>query len=864
MYLLILFLPLCGSITAGLLGRKLGPSGAHFTTISSLATASILALLAFYEVAICDSPVTINLGSWLNSDLLNINWLFYFDQLSVTMLVVVSVVSLMVHIYSIYYMTGEPHQQRFFSYLSLFTFFMLVLVSGGNYLILFLGWEGIGVSSYLLINYYYTRLASNKAAILAFNQNRVGDWILSVGFFAMISVFGSLDYDVIFNLAPSINPQLITIICLFLFIGAGAKSSVLGLHSWLPGSMEAPTPVSSLLHAATYFRFLLLCINPPVGSINSKYNKPSDTYLIICVFTYSAPNSNLICESFIGFSTLSLTFYQITNIIGLYKDKNRYKNQAKGHKSAQNYLKTDAAVKNTSPVKNTNPFSFQFNRYFSSQSKDHEPNHIKPILNNSNTKIPWKTTSSNINALNSIIQFYEWLPKTSPVKLFIENHCNYLLSNKPNFLGREDTNILVTYFDAQTILNKSINKHLWDCSQLKSAYLAFEDPQQSYLYCFINKETKRRYIGSTINPVSRLHNYIHSWETNRQRFLQEMRTTGKGFDNYLFYSGFQAPNYLNLFTQLHPNFVLEPTSKLILNSLSEFHIKLLEQSVISFIKPEINDLNTAVSFTFSSINISNYTTPQNKFKSHSISVYDKNGNLFNSYESINQAKIALGITDSVIRWSRNRTNYLIYCPKPDMELLIRDETLNELTTNVPLSHHQKLANITDDFLNNLASDLLYVYLEDRKTIYGTFKTASEFAKLHNLNPWQAYRYVNKEYLINIKDPNTDNIVSVYLFANPSYLKTLLDIQDKQNWPVVSIDTAEKDFVRYHDNPNQAREELSALIGEFELKPTRNFTSNYITGVVRKGIKQNPSKFKNRFILKWFKDFDNTVELEKGS
>src|SRR4051812_19042928 len=114
--------------------------------------------------------------------------------------------------------------------------------------------------------------------------------------------------------------------------------------------MEAPTPVSSLLHAATYFRFLLLCINPPVGSINSKYNKPSDTYLIICVFTYSAPNSNLICESFIGFSTLSLTFYQITNIIGLYKDKNRYKNQAKGHKSAQNYLKTDAAVKNTSPV----------------------------------------------------------------------------------------------------------------------------------------------------------------------------------------------------------------------------------------------------------------------------------------------------------------------------------------------------------------------------------------------------------------------------------------------------------------------------------------------------------------------------------
>lgn len=112
-------------------------------------------------------------------------------------------------------------------------------------------WEGIGVSSYLLINYYYTRIASNKAAILAFNQNRVGDWLLTVGFFAIISVFGTLDYDIIFSLAQSINPDLISIICLLLFLGAGAKSSVIGLHSWLPGSMEAPTPVSSLLHAAT-------------------------------------------------------------------------------------------------------------------------------------------------------------------------------------------------------------------------------------------------------------------------------------------------------------------------------------------------------------------------------------------------------------------------------------------------------------------------------------------------------------------------------------------------------------------------------------------------------------------------------------
>jgi NADH-ubiquinone oxidoreductase chain 5 len=251
MYLLILYLPLMGSISAGLLGRKIGTTGSQFVTVACLAGASCLALLAFYEVALCASPVTINLGSWINSDLLTINWLFLFDSVSVTMLSIVSVVSLFVHIYSIYYMSGEPHQQRFFSFLSLFTFFMLVLVAGGNYLVLFLGWEGIGVSSYLLINYYYTRIASNKAAILAFNQNRVGDWILSVSFFMIIAVFGSLDFDVVFSLVPSINPTLITIICILLFIGAGAKSAVLGLHSWLPGSMEAPTPVSSLLHAAT-------------------------------------------------------------------------------------------------------------------------------------------------------------------------------------------------------------------------------------------------------------------------------------------------------------------------------------------------------------------------------------------------------------------------------------------------------------------------------------------------------------------------------------------------------------------------------------------------------------------------------------
>lgn len=634
-----------------------------------------------------------------------------------------------------------------------------------------------------------------------------------------------------------------------------------------------PTPVSSLLHAATYIYLQWLLINPPKKTIYDLYNnKLSDSYLIVTVFNYYDRNTGLDMVSCIVLSNISLNCYQFFTVLNSAAKANK-KNGFRENKKVNKSANTAAAIKNM------NSSSIKSNRHFSSScynSITNAVNHIKPDLNDSNSKIPWKITSSNIKALKTIIKFYEWLPKTSLIKLFIDNHCNYLLNNEPDFLGQKETNILVTHFDTKTILNNN----LLDCAQLKSAYSAFQDPQQSYLYCFINKETKRRYIGSTINPVNRLHNYINSWEKNRQRFhnpalpfthlqrkggpraymgVKEMRTTGKGFDNYYFYPAFQAPNFLNLFTKLHPNFVLDSTSILILNALSEFNIKLLEQSVISFIKPEINDVDTAVSFTFSSIDLNNYTPPQNKFQSHSISVYDKNGNLFNNYESINQATKALGIKDHNIRWSRNRENYYIYCPKPGLELKIIDGTLNELTTNVPLSHHHNLINLTDDFLNNLDAGLLYVYFEDKKTIYGTFKTASEFAKLHNLNPWQAYRYINKEFLVNITDPATDDVLSVYLLANPSHLKTLADIQDKKDWPVVSIDTAENNFVRYHENPNQAREELSALVGEFELKPTRSFTNIYITGVVRKGIKQNPSKFKNRFILKWFKDFDNEAE-----
>jgi len=251
MYLTILALPALGSAVAGLLGRKIGVTGAHIITTGSLMITTGLALVAFYEVGVCGSPVSIELFSWIDSEFMLVSWGFLFDSLTVSMLLPVLVVSSLVHLYSISYMAEDPHNQRFFSYLSMFTFFMLVLVAGDNYLIMFIGWEGIGISSYLLINFWYTRIQANKSGIKALTVNRVGDMFLSVGFFAIFWVFGNVDYATVFSVAPFINETAITIIGLLLLIGAMAKSAQLGLHTWLPDAMEGPTPVSALIHAAT-------------------------------------------------------------------------------------------------------------------------------------------------------------------------------------------------------------------------------------------------------------------------------------------------------------------------------------------------------------------------------------------------------------------------------------------------------------------------------------------------------------------------------------------------------------------------------------------------------------------------------------
>jgi hypothetical protein len=261
MYLSILLLPLLGSIGAGFLGRKLGTTGSQLISCSFLGLSSIFMTIAFYQVCLCGSPVEIYLGSWIESEFMSISWVFYFDQLTVMLGMAVLYCSTAIHIYSIYYLSSDPHIQRFFSYLSAFTFGMLLLITGANFFVMFVGWETIGVVSYLLINFYFTRIQANKAAILAFTMNRQGDMLMSIGFFAIFALFGTLNYSSVFSLTPYMNETAITIIALLLFGGACAKSAQIPLHSWLPGSMEAREMYFNLTIFLLFWFYLLSLYN---------------------------------------------------------------------------------------------------------------------------------------------------------------------------------------------------------------------------------------------------------------------------------------------------------------------------------------------------------------------------------------------------------------------------------------------------------------------------------------------------------------------------------------------------------------------------------------------------------------------------
>ena len=262
-YLAIVLAPLAGAIIAGLAGHLIGRSGAHWVTIIGVGISTVLSLVA-YKHLMFDGGEVYNAGiyTWLTLGELNFTVGFLVDQLSVTMMVVVSFVSWMIHIYTIGYMHDDPGYQRFFSYISLFTFAMLVLVMSNNFVQLFFGWEAVGLVSYLLIGFWFKRESAIFASLKAFIVNRVGDFGFLIGIAAVLLYFNSLDYVQVFDqaeahadstisLIPGLEWSALTFICICLFIGAMGKSAQVPLHVWLPDSMEGPTPISALIHAAT-------------------------------------------------------------------------------------------------------------------------------------------------------------------------------------------------------------------------------------------------------------------------------------------------------------------------------------------------------------------------------------------------------------------------------------------------------------------------------------------------------------------------------------------------------------------------------------------------------------------------------------
>ncbi|MFZ1681928.1 MAG: NADH-quinone oxidoreductase subunit L [Rhizobiaceae bacterium] len=276
MYQAIVFLPLIGFLIAGLFGRSIGAKASEYVTSGLMVVAAVLSWIAFLSFgwSAQATAFTVPVLRFIQSGTLSVDWALRVDTLTVVMLVVVNTVSSLVHIYSIGYMHHDPHRPRFFAYLSLFTFAMLMLVTSDNLVQMFFGWEGVGLASYLLIGFWYKKPSANAAAIKAFVVNRIGDFGFALGIFGVFVLFGSISFDTIFagaaNWLPagehaagggetvwtflgwSLDKQAaITVVCLLLFMGAMGKSAQVPLHTWLPDAMEGPTPVSALIHAAT-------------------------------------------------------------------------------------------------------------------------------------------------------------------------------------------------------------------------------------------------------------------------------------------------------------------------------------------------------------------------------------------------------------------------------------------------------------------------------------------------------------------------------------------------------------------------------------------------------------------------------------
>ena len=319
---LILFLPLVASIVSGFFGKTLGIKNSQILSSLLVGISAILSILIFHKVLTQDYSSNKLIFNWISSGNFHVNWSIYVDTLTSVMLVVVSLISTIIHFYSIGYMSKDPHKPRFMSYLSLFTFSMLPLVTADNFLQLFFGWEGVGLCSYLLIGFWYKKPSANAAAIKAFIVNRVGDFGFAIGIFLIFFFYNTVNYNEVFLQTPllvkkelfilGVQFNLVTLICLMLFVGAMGKSAQIFLHTWLPDAMEGPTPVSALIHAATMVTagvFLIIRCSPIFEYSTIALNIVSIVGMLTALFAASIALVQNDIKKIIAYSTCSQLGY---------------------------------------------------------------------------------------------------------------------------------------------------------------------------------------------------------------------------------------------------------------------------------------------------------------------------------------------------------------------------------------------------------------------------------------------------------------------------------------------------------------------------------------------------------------------------
>jgi NADH-quinone oxidoreductase subunit L len=322
MELSIITLPLIASIISGFFGKYIGDRNSEIVTSLLVSISAILSIIVFYNVIFNQYEDNIIIATWINSGTLDVNWSMKIDSLSSVMLVVVTSVSALVHIYSIGYMSHDPHKPRFMAYLSLFTFAMLMLVTSDNFIQLFFGWEGVGLCSYFLIGFWFKKETANSAAIKAFVVNRVGDFSFALGIFLIFYLFGTVNYNEVFQQIPSVvdkrlnflgfEVKSIDLICLLLFIGAMGKSAQILLHTWLPDAMEGPTPVSALIHAATMVTagvFLVVRCSPIYEYSELALNLITIVGMTTAIFAASVALVQTDIKKIIAYSTCSQLGY---------------------------------------------------------------------------------------------------------------------------------------------------------------------------------------------------------------------------------------------------------------------------------------------------------------------------------------------------------------------------------------------------------------------------------------------------------------------------------------------------------------------------------------------------------------------------